>query len=313
MRLGPILSGADEGLQVATLIRMRPLASVVIPAHNEASVIERCLTTMLANALPGEFDVVVVVNGSTDATAEVARRAAPDAIVEQIPEASKIAALRSGDKIAKTFPRVYVDADVEMDTASLRTLVAALDVPDARAASARMVVDTSASNRWSRAYFRVWEMTDYRRNAMIGSGVYSVNSEGHRRIADWPMLIADDLFVQESFALGERVVVDAEFSVLAPRTLRDQVRRMTRWRQGNNEFGVFRAANAGRFPEGPRDSGSSVRALVRRVARTPTRWADFAVYVGVYLAAGIAARKDGRSGRGTWRRDESTRDRSPER
>ncbi|MEV8358163.1 glycosyltransferase [Microbacterium sp. NPDC076895] len=292
---------------------MRPLASVVIPAHNEASVIERCLTTMLADALPGEFAVIVVVNGSTDATADVGRRAAPDAIVEEISTASKIAALRHGDEIAETFPRVYLDADVDIDTAGLRALVAALDVQGARAASARMIVDTSASNGWVRAYFRVWEMTDYRRNAMIGSGVYAVNREGHRRIADWPMLIADDLFVQESFARTERTVVGADFSVRAPRTLRDQVRRMTRWRRGNTEFGAFRAANPGRFPETAEASGSSVRGLIGRVARTPARWADFTVYVGVYVAAGIAARMDARKGRDTWRRDESTRDRSQER
>ena len=51
------------------------VASVVIAAHNEAAVLGRCLRGLLADAEPGEFDVVVVPNGCTDATAEKARAA----------------------------------------------------------------------------------------------------------------------------------------------------------------------------------------------------------------------------------------------
>ena len=48
--------------------------TVVVPAHDEEPVIARCLAVLLDGAAPGEFPVVVVVNGSTDRTAEVARR-----------------------------------------------------------------------------------------------------------------------------------------------------------------------------------------------------------------------------------------------
>lgn len=269
--------------------------------------IGRCLEVLLKDSLPGEFEVVVVVNGSTDATAELARAAAPQAMVVRIDVASKIAALRYGDAVTRAFPRVYLDADVTLDTAGLRTLVDALAPGLPRAASPAMVVDTSASTAFTKAYFRVWEMTDYRRDAMVGSGVYAVTEEGHRRIADWPALIADDLFVQESFARDERVIVGAEFSVRAPTTLRAQVGRMIRWRRGNVEFARFRAQHPERFPAGTDEAGSSVRNLIRRVARTPRRWPDFVVYVAVYLAAGIVARRDARAHPGLWRRDESSR------
>ena len=43
--------------------------SVVIPAHDEEAVIERCLGTLLADARAGEVEVVVVCNGCTDDTA----------------------------------------------------------------------------------------------------------------------------------------------------------------------------------------------------------------------------------------------------
>ncbi len=64
------------------------MTSVVIAAHNEAAVIERCLASLLADAASGEFDVIVVANGCTDNTARLAERR-PGVRVVEIPEASK--------------------------------------------------------------------------------------------------------------------------------------------------------------------------------------------------------------------------------
>ena len=46
-------------------------ATVIIPAHNEASVIDRCLGSIYNSIKPGEFEVIVVCNGCTDDTAKV--------------------------------------------------------------------------------------------------------------------------------------------------------------------------------------------------------------------------------------------------
>jgi glycosyltransferase involved in cell wall biosynthesis len=68
--------------------------SVVIPAHNESAVIGRLLRSLLHDAQPGEFDVVVVANGCTDDTADVAAGFGPDVTVVTTPVPSKFAALR---------------------------------------------------------------------------------------------------------------------------------------------------------------------------------------------------------------------------
>ena len=49
------------------------MISVIIPAHNEERVIARTLEAMVAGASPGELEIIVVANGCSDATADVAR------------------------------------------------------------------------------------------------------------------------------------------------------------------------------------------------------------------------------------------------
>ncbi|WP_205315402.1 glycosyltransferase, partial [Nonomuraea lactucae] len=89
---------------------MRPIASVVIPAHNEEAVLGAGLAALLGGAEPGEFDVVVVANACSDRTAEVARAAGVRVV--ETPTGGKAGALRLGDAACRAFPRLYLDADV---------------------------------------------------------------------------------------------------------------------------------------------------------------------------------------------------------
>ena len=59
------------------------------------------------------------------------------------PQASKTAALNLGDSQAQSFPRVYLDADIAIDVATVRKLAAALEGDDAAAASPTMRIDTT--------------------------------------------------------------------------------------------------------------------------------------------------------------------------
>ena len=49
------------------------MPSVVIPAHNEKAVIERCLRSVLAEPRIEGLEVVVVCNGCSDETAQICR------------------------------------------------------------------------------------------------------------------------------------------------------------------------------------------------------------------------------------------------
>jgi glycosyltransferase involved in cell wall biosynthesis len=56
--------------------------SVVIPAFNEQATIGTCLTSLAEQDFPGQVEVIVVDNGSTDATAEIARAAGARVLAE---------------------------------------------------------------------------------------------------------------------------------------------------------------------------------------------------------------------------------------
>jgi glycosyltransferase involved in cell wall biosynthesis len=75
---------------------MSPLASVIIPAHNEEAVIARLLRGIAAGSRPGEFEIIVAANGCTDGTVLSARNATEDITVLDLPELSKVAALNPG-------------------------------------------------------------------------------------------------------------------------------------------------------------------------------------------------------------------------
>ena len=129
--------------------------SVIIPAHNEAAVIERCLRSLQAGAGRRPVQIVVVCNGCSDDTAAIARRVAPQAVVVDSPVASKHAALNLGDEIADHFPRCYVDADVVVSPGALDLVADALTGGSAVAAAPRPLFDLSRSNRGARLFLEL--------------------------------------------------------------------------------------------------------------------------------------------------------------
>ena len=98
-----------------------------MPAHNEGMVIARTLRELTTGALPDELDVVVVCNGCTDNTATIARSFGAPIRVIETPLGNKAHALNLGDQASRSFPRVYVDADVIVALSTIRTLLEYLE------------------------------------------------------------------------------------------------------------------------------------------------------------------------------------------
>ena len=212
------------------------MISIIIPAHNEEAVIERCLAALLDGAEPGELQIVVACNGCTDATAERACAFGPPVQVIEIEQASKTAAINAAERIAGCFPRLYVDGDVVLPLDSVRRIAAVLEGNGCLLASPVVQTDTGASSSAVRAFYDVWLRLPYNR-VMVGTGVYALSQQGRERFGEFPPIIADDGFVRSRFSPEERMAVpDATVTVVAPRTLGDLIRVKTRSRLGGYEL-----------------------------------------------------------------------------
>ncbi|MFL6527964.1 MAG: glycosyltransferase, partial [Chthoniobacterales bacterium] len=103
----------------------RPV-SVVIAAFNEAKVIAQTLESVLASDYDGDIEVVVINDGSTDATAaEVERIAALDPRVRLLQQENhgKARALQRGLAAMRSEIAVFIDADTHCQRDTLRKLV----------------------------------------------------------------------------------------------------------------------------------------------------------------------------------------------
>lgn len=193
--------------------------SVLIPAHNEADWLPACLDALCAaDPVAGPVEVIVVANGCTDDTAELARRKAPAfeargwaLRVLELAQGSKLGALNAGEAAARGAVLVYLDADVLVSPPLLAQLAGALAEDAPRYASGMPQVTTSGD--WvTRHYTRFWQTTGFMTHGVPGFGVFAMNRTGRARWGDWPDIISDDTFARLNFRPEERIAVPAPYA-----------------------------------------------------------------------------------------------------
>lgn len=213
--------------------------SVIIPAHNEVNVIERCLRTMLEDAPPGAMEVIVVCNGCTDGTAARARAFSSAVEVIELDRGSKPLALNTGNAHASHAIRLFVDADILIGHASLAALAEVLRRGDIMAASPALNIDLSQVGAAVRGYYQVWLRLPYALDNMVGSGVFGLSPEGMAQIGEFPPIIADDEYVRTRFPRSLRCMLREDsqgrpvfFTINPPRTLYSIIRVESRQQAG---------------------------------------------------------------------------------
>lgn len=282
--------------------------SVIIPAHNEEAVIERCLRAVYDGAPADDLpEVIVVANGCHDRTVEIARSVAPRAIVLDLPAGSKYGALNEGSRVSQHAPRLFLDADVQCDYRSLAATAEVLREPGVMAASPALRVDVSRCDWLVRAFYRVWTKQPYVTDRLVGSGLYGLSRDGVDAIGEFPPIFGDDIWIKTRFPYEGRrnVASDAQgratyFTVSPPRTIGDLVKIEARRRIGDDEV-------RSRFPNsesGRRTNAGSLADCLGNGASV----VDLGVYMAVKSLAKAKYRWNKWTGRGpVWTRDLAAR------
>ena len=290
----------------------RPPFSVIVPAHDEAAVIERCLSALLENGDETPPEIVIVANGCFDDTAAVAcafAKRQPAGVIRVIDtqQPGKANALNLGDAAATTFPRFFVDADIVVTYATLLEVARRMQEQNLLAAAPAMKVDL-ADRPWAvRAFYRTWLTLPYCRTSAIGSGVYGISEQGHARLMPFPNITADDAYARLQFTADERRVFDhVHFSITPPRTLGLIRAIKTRAHFGNLELRHLLPATTQRNET--RHTGELLSRLL-----SPKHWlrgsaAEALLYLSVMASAKRRAKQRWRRGEhAVWERDDSSR------
>jgi poly-beta-1,6-N-acetyl-D-glucosamine synthase len=227
---------AGYPVALAVWTRLRPAAparrdgtlrtvSIVLAARNEGDRLAARLDNLLALDYPaGRREILVVSDGSTDSTADVLRRYAPDVRSLWLPASGKANALNTGAAAARHEILVFADARQHFASDALRRLVELFADPRVGAVSGELMIDADAGplvegpgSPVAEGVGLYWRYEKWlrQRESDMGSMLGATGAIWAIRRAAWrplpPQTLLDDVLAPM------RVVLDGCRVVLAPR------------------------------------------------------------------------------------------------
>ncbi|HEY5943105.1 MAG TPA: glycosyltransferase family 2 protein [Solirubrobacterales bacterium] len=178
------LRGHSETGPAATL----PTVSLIIPAYDEQEVIAAKVANALTLDYPrGRLQIIVASDGSSDATAERARTAGADLVLE-LPPSGKVAALNAGVERATGEIVAFSDANSVWAADALRQLVAPFADPKVGYVCGQVRFLDPGGNNLEGAYWR-YEMAVRAMESSLGGvtagngAIYAVRREAYSPLA----------------------------------------------------------------------------------------------------------------------------------
>ena len=290
--------GSMKTIPVQQLSGSRQRGTVIVPAYNEEAVIKRTLSPLSQAAVDGFIELVVVCNGCTDDTADVAR-SVPGVQVVELKQGSKPAALNAGDEAATLWPRLYLDADIQISASAVLAVLDRLAQGDVLAARPESRYDFDGASALVRCYYRARQRIPQHKRAMWGAGIYGLSAEGHQRFGVFPTVTGDDFYVDTQFDADEKAVVATDPSVVkTPADAKSLLAILRRSHRGTADLSADGPSRAARLGNTCLDTA----VTVVRAIRGPRSVVDAAVYLGMAFAKRWTVRQTQ-----VWERDESSR------
>ena len=215
------------------------MATVIVPAHNEASVIEACLNSIVNQA--GIDHIIVPCNGCTDNTVEIVESKFPNVVCLDIEKPSKTNALNVAEAKAKelgvSYPIFYIDADTRLSDNCIPHISQAMADSPTLLSAPTPIINTDKSSWLVKTYYKVWTRLPYIKEGVIATCSFIVSEEGRQRFDQFADVIGDDGYIRCHFKNSEIANIEgAEIYITAPKDIFSLIKIKTRARLGNMEL-----------------------------------------------------------------------------
>ncbi len=146
--------------------------SVLIPAYNEARTIARCLSAVYDRNAGRELEIIVVDDGSTDGTYEVAKAAARpgDKVLRHEKNYGKGTAIRTALAAATGGITLIQDADLEYDPAEYSMLLKPIEDGKAEVVYGSRILNPNHGRSYARYYWG-GRLVSWWTNLLYGSSI----------------------------------------------------------------------------------------------------------------------------------------------
>jgi peptidoglycan-N-acetylglucosamine deacetylase len=150
----------------------RPHVSIVVPAYREESVVSRTINTLLASDYEGEFEIIMVDDGSPDRTFDLAKESFkdyPQVKVYQKSNGGKASALNYGIEKAQGEIIIALDADTIFPKDAIRLLIRHFENPKVGAVAGNAKVGNRINlvTRWQALEYILSQNLDRRAFALF--------------------------------------------------------------------------------------------------------------------------------------------------
>jgi len=227
-----------------------PGVTVLIAAYNEASSIEDTVRSLMRQDYPGRLQVVVINDGSADATADIVRTLLPEfanlQLVDLKQNGGKAAALNAGLKLCETDYVITVDADCWIWKHGIRNIVGRrlADPPNTRAVAGAILIRNSRQNWLTKAqewdYFLGIAVTkriqSLFQGTLVAQGAFSLYDRTTLdEVGGWPHTVGEDIVLTWKILRAGYRVGHAENAIAltrCPDNLTQFIRQRQRWSRG---------------------------------------------------------------------------------
>jgi biofilm PGA synthesis N-glycosyltransferase PgaC len=232
-----------------------PGLTVLIAAYEEEAVIGDTIAGIASADYPGELEVLILSDGSTDDTVAIARRARAEAslpgrfsieVVDFEHNRGKAAVLNAGLRRARHGLIVTIDGDTQMHGSALTHIVERLlaDPPGTTAVAGAVLVRNphesliTGAQQWD--YFHgiaaVKRMQSLYNGTLVAQGAFSIyRRRALEEVGGWPETVGEDIVLTWAMLRrGWRVgyAEDAIVFTNAPTTFRQFALQRKRWSRG---------------------------------------------------------------------------------